>query len=160
MPVAPPELSPAEVLSSPVDEIRILAAEDNPTNQAVLKALLETVGLEPTIVENGALAVEAWERGNFDLILMDVQMPKMDGLDATRAIRAAEALNGRPRTSIVALTANAMSHQVDEYFEAGVDAYVPKPIDTRTLFKTILAMQETVSGQDGSADRPNKAKLG
>ena len=160
VPVAPPELSPAEVPSSPVDEIRILAAEDNPTNQAVLKALLETVGLEPTIVENGALAVEAWERGNFDLILMDVQMPKMDGLDATRAIRAAEALNGRPRTPIVALTANAMSHQVDEYFEAGVDAYVPKPIDTRTLFKTILAMQETVSGQDGSADRPNKAKLG
>ena len=129
---APKPAGPAEA-----QDLRILAAEDNPTNQLVLKALLAQVGVEPVVVENGRLAVEAWESGGFDLILMDIQMPEMGGMEAARAIRAAEAALGRPRIPIVALTANAMAHQVAEYEGAGMDAHVPKPIDTALLFGTI-----------------------
>ena len=118
-------------------DLRILAAEDNPTNQLVLKALLAQVGVEPVVVENGKLAVEAWENGGFDLILMDIQMPEMGGMEATRAIREAETALGRPRIPIVALTANAMAHQVAEYEGAGMDAHVPKPIDAALLFGAI-----------------------
>ena len=89
-------------------EIRVLAAED--INQLVLKTLLLQFGIEPVIVENGKLAVEAWKKNEWDVILMDVQMPLMDGPMATRAIRLHETATGRRRTPIVALTANAMSH--------------------------------------------------
>ena len=127
----------AEAEAEDAAALRILAAEDNPTNQMVLKALLAQVGVEPVMVENGALALEAWTTGEFDLILMDIQMPQMDGMEATRAIRRAEAETGRARTPIVALTANAMSHQVAEYAAAGMDAHVPKPIDVAALFATM-----------------------
>ena len=76
------------------------------------------------MVEDGALAVEAWENGDWDVILMDVQMPNMDGVEATRAIRAREAASGRLRTPIIGLTANTMSHQIVEYQAAGMDAHV------------------------------------
>src|SRR5260221_12948807 len=89
--------------------LRVLAAEDNAVNQLVLKTLLHQMGVDPTVVENGKLAFEAWEEGDWDVILMDVQMPIMDGLTATGAIRNREADTGRPRTPIIALTANAMS---------------------------------------------------
>jgi CheY-like chemotaxis protein len=123
--------------ASEAGELRILAAEDNPTNQLVLKALLAQVGVEPEVVDNGALAVEAWAQGEFDLILMDIQMPEMDGMEATRAIRRQEEESGRRRTPIIALTANAMAHQVAEYEGAGMDAHVAKPIDIGVLFSTI-----------------------
>jgi CheY-like chemotaxis protein len=113
--------------------VRILAAEDNATNQRVLSAVLDTFGVDLTLVENGRLAVEAWTVGDFDLVLMDIQMPDMDGVAATRAIRAAEAASGRPRTPIVALSANAMTHQVSEYLAAGMDAHVAKPIEIARL---------------------------
>ena len=118
--------------------LRILAAEDNPVNQLVLKALLEQLGLEPTIVENGLDAVQAWERQDWDLILMDVQMPVMDGQTATLAIRAREAQLGRAPTPIIAVTANAMLHQVAAYRHAGVNAVVSKPINVEELFSAML----------------------
>jgi signal transduction histidine kinase/AmiR/NasT family two-component response regulator len=121
--------------------LRVLVAEDNLTNQQVLLALLGPIGVEPTVVEDGEQAVEAWASGGFDLILMDIQMPRMDGLTATRTIRAKEAELGRPRTPIIALTANAMPHQVEEYVAAGMDGFVPKPIDLRTLYEAIEAAQ-------------------
>ena len=98
-------------------------------NQMVLKALLAQVGIEPTIVENGVQAVDAWEQGSWDLILMDVQMPLMDGPAATREIRAREVLQRRGRTPIIALTANAMAHQLQAYTDAGMDGFVAKPIE-------------------------------
>lgn len=113
--------------------VRILAAEDNPTNQRVLRAVLETFGVDLTLVENGREAVEAWTANPFDIVLMDIQMPEMDGVAATRAIRQAEAASGRPRTPIVALSANAMTHQVSEYLAAGMDAHVAKPIEMARL---------------------------
>lgn len=117
--------------------VRILAAEDNPVNQLVLKTLLSQAGLEPTVVENGAEAIAAWKTGAWDLILMDIQMPVMDGVTAAREIRACEAAGGRQKTPIIAVTANAMSHQVTDYLAAGMDMVVPKPLEAAKLFEAI-----------------------
>lgn len=118
-------------------DLSILVAEDNPTNQIVLRALLEAVGLAPVIVPDGSAALEAWQSRKWDLILMDVQMPVMDGPAATAAIRAIEAAEGRERTPILAVTANAMAHQIEEYTSAGMDGIVAKPIQLEALLKTI-----------------------
>jgi signal transduction histidine kinase len=127
--------------------VRVLAAEDNMVNQLVLKTLLHQLGITPVFVENGALAVEAWRTGVFDIILMDVQMPEMDGPTATATIRKAEAETGRPRTPIIALTANVMPDQVAHYLEVGMDAHVAKPVEIALLF---AAMSEALA-QPGSA---------
>src|SRR5262249_5885771 len=95
--------------------LRVLAAEDNETNRLVLTTLLAHAGVETVTVANGALAVDAWAAEDWDVILMDVQMPVMDGPTAVRRIRVAEVAAGRPRTPIIALTANAMAHQIAEY---------------------------------------------
>ena len=117
--------------------LRVLAAEDNTVNQLVLKTLLHQMGVDPTVVDNGEEAVKAWETGDWDVILMDVQMPVMDGITATAAIRNREADIGRPRTPIIALTANAMSHQVEQYLAAGMDGHVAKPIQAAELFEAL-----------------------
>jgi CheY-like chemotaxis protein len=119
--------------------LRVLAAEDNQVNQQVIKALLQHIGVEPVIVENGADAVAAWAAQEWDLILMDVQMPRMDGPTATGIIRDREHASGRARTPIIALTANAMSHQVEQYTAAGMDGFVAKPINIESLFAAIEA---------------------
>jgi signal transduction histidine kinase/ActR/RegA family two-component response regulator len=129
--------------------IRVLAAEDNRMNQLVLATLLEQVGIEPVIVSDGREAVEAWQREPWDLILMDVQMPVMDGPTATGLIRARERTQGRARTPIVALTANAMSHQIAEYLAAGMDAFVAKPIEAQRLYE---AVQRAVDGEAADGD--------
>jgi signal transduction histidine kinase/CheY-like chemotaxis protein len=141
----------AEVDFSSEVSLRILAAEDNAVNQLVLRTLLAQVGLEPTIVGDGREALEAWRAGGFDLILMDVQMPVMDGLAATQAIRAAEAADpGRARIPILALTADAMQHQVAEYLAAGFDGHVAKPIDAGKLYAAI-AQAAQPAGADAAA---------
>jgi signal transduction histidine kinase/AmiR/NasT family two-component response regulator len=117
--------------------LRILAAEDNPMNQVVLKTLLGQAGVAPVVVGDGEAAITAWERGDWDVILMDVQMPVMDGVRATQEIRRREKESGRARTPIIALTANAMIHQMDEYRAAGMDAFVAKPIEVAQLFAAI-----------------------
>ena len=128
--------------------LRVLAAEDNPVNQLVLKTLLHQAGVHPMLVGDGAAALAAWEVCDWDLILMDMQMPIMDGLDATRAIRAREAATGRGRTPIIALTANVMSHQIAAYVDAGMDRFVGKPIEVGELFSAM----EAVLGDDGSEE--------
>jgi signal transduction histidine kinase len=140
-----PEACPAETTAA--GEIRVLAAEDNDTNQLVLKTLLAQVGITPTVVENGHQALEAWEGQHWDIILMDIQMPIMDGVAATVAIREREAQTGRARTPILAVTANAMTHQVAEYEAAGMDGMVPKPIDITALFRAMERALEPVYGE-------------
>lgn len=142
----PADGSPAK--GRPRAIIKVLAAEDNAVNQLVLKALLEQLDVELTIVENGALAVRCWEQKFWDLILMDVQMPEMDGVSATRAIRSGERESLRVRTPILAVTANAMAHQKAEYCSAGMDGLVTKPIDARQLFE---AISEVLASQDDPA---------
>jgi signal transduction histidine kinase/ActR/RegA family two-component response regulator len=133
-------------------ELRILAAEDNAVNQLVLKTLLAQVGIDPVVVGDGQQALEAWASGAYDLILMDVQMPVMDGQAACEAIRAAEAADpARPRTPIVALTANAMQHQVAQYLAAGFDGHVAKPIDAGRLYEAITeAVRVTPERETGA----------
>ncbi|SFI74563.1 ATP-binding protein [Caulobacter sp. UNC279MFTsu5.1] len=116
---------------------RILAAEDNPTNQLILRALLEPFDIALTVVADGREAVEAWGREAFDLILMDVQMPVLTGTDATIEIRARERAMGLRRTPIIALTANVMRHQVEGYVQAGMDGHVSKPIEISELLGAI-----------------------
>ena len=119
--------------------LKVLAAEDNRTNRLVLETLLQQIGVVPTIVQNGAEALEAWRNEPWDLVLMDIQMPVMDGPSAARAIRAAETAQGRARTPIIALTANAMVHQIAEYRASGMDGHVSKPIDAEELFQAVLS---------------------
>jgi signal transduction histidine kinase len=123
--------------------LRVLAAEDIPTNQLVLKTIMQSFGVEITMVDNGRQAVEAWLAEPYDLVLMDIQMPEMDGIAATRAIRTAEAEMGRPHTPIIAVSANAMTHQVKEYLAAGMDGHVAKPIE---LSKLHAAIEAALSG--------------
>ncbi len=120
--------------------LRVLVAEDNETNRLVMRTVLNSLGVAPVMVENGQCAVDAWTAGAFDLILMDIQMPVLDGVAATREIRRREAERGLARTPIVAVTANAMKHQVDEYHAAGFDAHLPKPIVIEKLYATLVAV--------------------
>jgi signal transduction histidine kinase/ActR/RegA family two-component response regulator len=114
--------------------VRVLAAEDNLVNQKVLKAIVEPMDVELSLVGDGRAALEAWRGGEFDVILMDIQMPVMDGISAAKAIRAEERSLKRPRTPILALTANALVHQVEEYLAAGMDGHVAKPIEISKLY--------------------------
>ena len=139
-----------------VSTLKILAAEDNPTNRLVLKTVLATFGLDVDIVPDGLQAVDAWSHGHYDLILMDIQMPVMDGITATREIRKAEREEGRPRTPIVALSANAMTHQVREYLDAGMDMHVAKPIQLAKLQQAL----ETVLSDQGEPPADRQAASG
>jgi CheY-like chemotaxis protein len=126
--------------------LRILAAEDNAVNQLVLRTLLGQAGLDPVVVANGREAVSAWENGDWDLILMDVQMPVLDGVMATREIRRLEAASNRLPTPILALSANAMTHQLEAYRAAGMNGFIAKPIEVRQLFEAVaLATQPQAS---------------
>jgi CheY-like chemotaxis protein len=131
-----------------LSRLRVLAAEDNAINQLVLKVLLAQLGIEPTMVADGAQAVEAWGAGAFDLILMDIRMPRMDGTEATRAIRREEARTGRPRTPIIALTGDVMSDQVAEFLAIGMDAHIAKPIDRRALAAAVERLTAAPPAQD------------
>jgi PAS domain S-box-containing protein len=123
--------------------LRVLAAEDNPMNQLVLKTLLTEVGIEALIVANGEEALQAWRSEPWDIVLMDIQMPVMDGISAIRIMREIEDREGRDRTPVLALTANAMAHHKVEYLAAGMDDLVAKPISLTLLLQAIEAALET-----------------
>ncbi len=132
-------LQPSEAEAEPhqILPLRILAAEDSRPNQLVLKALLEPLGVDIHIVGDGAEALEAFKDGGFDAVLMDVQMPNMNGVEAARAIRDFEAREKLTPTPILALSANVMPHQVEDYMAAGMDGYVAKPIDAGALIEAL-----------------------
>ena len=115
----------------------ILVAEDNPTNQQVALSILKHLGLRADAVANGADALEALGTHTYDLVLMDVQMPVMDGIEATRRIRSAESAAGKPRLPVIAMTANAMLGDRSKCLEAGMDDYLSKPVSPR-MFATAL----------------------
>jgi CheY-like chemotaxis protein len=137
--------APTRAQAAPDGQLRILAAEDHPTNQTVLRTLLSQLGLDVHIVPDGAQAVEAWKAGEWDVILMDIQMPVMDGPTATREIRELERVLGRRRTPIVALTANALSHQTSAYLAGGMDGVVTKPIEAASLIEALLEVADRAS---------------
>jgi PAS domain S-box-containing protein len=139
------EAEPAEALTAtsetlePVLEgLRVLVVEDNATNRMIATKLLESLGAQVDTASDGYLGVEAAGRGGFDLILMDVQMPGIDGLEAARRIRA---LGGAAAaTPIVALTANVLAHQRSAYLDAGMDGVVGKPISPGVLLREIARL--------------------
>ncbi|MCR5877959.1 ATP-binding protein [Phenylobacterium sp. J367] len=137
--------------------IRLLAAEDNPTNRQVLTAVMNSLGIDIDIVPDGKACVDAWRIGGYDLILMDIQMPVMDGIEAAREIRAAEKKMKRPRTPIVALTANALSHQIAEYLAAGMDGHVAKPIEIAKLYEAISSALNAAATGGGQATKTQAA---
>ncbi len=147
-PPAPTVAEPHKDGSEAGPPLRVLAAEDNETNRTVLSTILQTLGVELTVVDNGSEALDAWQDGAFDLILMDIQMPVMDGVAATQRIRALENERGLKRTPIVALSANAMKHQVAEYLEAGMDAHLAKPIQIEKLYAILTAYAEEARAGD------------
>ena len=117
--------------------LRVLVAEDNPVNQRLAIRLLEKQGHEPTVVGDGREALDALEAGTFDVVLMDMQMPNLDGLEATGLLRERERLLGLPRQAVVAMTAHAMKGDRERCLAAGCDEYVAKPIRPRDLFDAI-----------------------
>jgi signal transduction histidine kinase/AmiR/NasT family two-component response regulator len=145
----------------PASALKLLVAEDNPTNQLVLQALLSSYEIELVFTQNGLEALEAWQAERYDAILMDMQMPVMDGVTAIRAIRAQEIRENRPRTPIVSLTANALQHQIDAQIDAGADAHAPKPIHLPSLLAAIDAAISLCELQDETDfrqfDAPNAA---
>ncbi|MEO7189566.1 MAG: response regulator [Vicinamibacterales bacterium] len=121
---------------SPIRVRKVLVAEDNPMNQRVAIGLLSKRGHQVTVVDNGRKAVEALANESFDLVLMDVQMPEMDGFEATAAIRAAEVGTGR-HMHIVAMTAHALKGDSDRCIERGMDAYLSKPLNAKLLWAMV-----------------------
>jgi CheY-like chemotaxis protein len=121
---------------SPLRPLQILLVEDNVINQKVASRMLEKNGHTVVVASNGKEALRAVEAGRFDAVLMDVQMPEMDGLEATAAIRAAEQGTDR-RLPIVALTADAMTGDRERCLEAGMDGYVTKPVQSPQLLQAL-----------------------
>ena len=116
---------------------RVLLAEDNPVNALVAEALLQKLGIEVTVVEDGAQAVESFRTGRPDLVLLDCQMPVVDGLEAARRIRALEAAEGWPHTPMVALTANAFEGDRADSLAAGMDDHLAKPFKDDDLARVL-----------------------
>jgi signal transduction histidine kinase/ActR/RegA family two-component response regulator len=141
-PSSPPADAPSD------RPLRILLAEDHPTNQRVVRMILEAAGHELAIAENGRSALELWQAHPFDVVLMDMQMPEMDGLTATSALRAMERSRGGRHTPVIMLTANALDEHVQAGRAAGADAHLAKPIRASALLETI----QTVLPQGAQAD--------
>lgn len=118
--------------------MKVLVAEDNAINQLLARGLLKRCNAIVTVVVNGREAVDAWSAGPFDLILMDIQMPEMDGLEATRVIRSRE-LPGA-HTPIIAVTARAMTGDREACLAAGMDGYISKPIRSVDLMAMIARL--------------------
>jgi CheY-like chemotaxis protein len=122
------------------EPLSVLVAEDNKVSQVLARGLLEKQGHRVTIATNGVEAIQAFKNGSFDLILMDVQMPMMDGFEATGAIRLIEG-SGR-RTPIIALTAHAMGSDHQRCLAAGMDGFVSKPIHLRELSDSLTEFRQ------------------
>jgi CheY-like chemotaxis protein len=133
---APEDLAMATTAPS---GLRILVAEDNPTNRKVAELMLFSIGAQASCVENGEEAVAAVRQGGWDLALIDLQMPVMDGLAAIRAIRAEEAATGRPRLPLIVLSANVMPEHLAASRAAGADDHVGKPIRAADLARAIAS---------------------
>ena len=146
-PVVEPEVHPVAV--NEARPLKVLLADDHPTNRKVIELILSHLEVELTAVENGAEAVDAYDRGLFDIVLMDMQMPVMDGLAATRTIRDFERATGRASTPVVMLTANALPEHVQAAQQAGADRHLSKPVSVQTLIDCVREL--TAPAASGAA---------
>ena len=139
------------------EDLDILVAEDNPINQKLIRTTLEQFGANVTLASNGAEAFELRKQNDYDLIFMDIQMPVMSGIEATKEILHYEQVNHLKHVPIVALTANALAGDRERYIEAGMDNYIPKPINLADL-RNLIEMyhphkQKSSTAQEQSASR-------
>ncbi|MCU0881902.1 MAG: ATP-binding protein [Hyphomonadaceae bacterium] len=146
-----------ETSSSPAEDkalLRVLAADDHPTNREVLRLVLAPLGVDLTLCENGQEAVDAFKSASYDVVLMDLQMPVMDGLTAMRLIRAHEQETGQARTPMAAVTANAMEQHRIEALAAGADAHIAKPYTPDRLVGAVseLLDQAAADSQPGQPE--------
>jgi signal transduction histidine kinase/DNA-binding response OmpR family regulator len=132
---APPQPSPPPRENTA--GLRILVVEDHPLNQEVMKDLLESLGLAFDLANNGAEALRALETQDYSLVLMDCQMPELDGYEATRRLRVSERERGRPRTPVIAVTAHALADEREKVLQAGMDDLLTKPIQLAPLSQTL-----------------------
>ncbi|MCW8930474.1 MAG: ATP-binding protein [Gammaproteobacteria bacterium] len=128
-----------EISKDNVIQLNVLLAEDNLVNQMVAKTLLKKVGCKVDVVENGELAVDAWKKGSYDVIIMDCQMPVMDGYEATQKIRE---LEDDEHISIVALTANAMDSEQENCYASGMDKFLTKPVNATHLRQVLQEIKQ------------------
>ena len=119
------------------DAASVLIADDNPVNQNIAEQMLRTRKLHVMLADDGRQAVQAFQAHAFDLVLMDVQMPEMNGFEAVAAIRALELSEGRRHTPIIAVTAHAMAGDREKCLQAGMDAYLAKPLRRQQLFELV-----------------------
>ncbi|MCA9113352.1 MAG: response regulator, partial [Planctomycetaceae bacterium] len=149
----------AERIETTPRALRILLAEDTPANQKVVKAILTKRGHQVDIADNGREAMDLHQQQDYDLILMDVQMPTMDGLQATEAIRQLASTN-KANIPIIAMTAHARREDRQKCFNAGMDAYIAKPIDARGLLKLIESShrKKVRTGFDSSSKPTPRSK--
>jgi PAS domain S-box-containing protein len=132
-----------------LEGLKVLVVEDNPTNRLIATKMLENLGGAVSCACDGAEGVEAVRTGGYDLVFMDIQMPVMDGVEATRAIRALS--EPACRTPIVAMTANALSHQIREYRQAGMDGSVAKPLSPAALLAELARLSSDPADRDQPA---------
>ncbi len=138
------------------DGLRILVAEDNAVNQKLIERILQRDGHRVTMADNGRICCELWQRGDFDLVLMDMQMPEMSGLEATACIRRDEANSGR-RVPIIALTANTTPEDHRSCLHAGMDEVLPKPVSIQRL-RGLLAKLATATAPSDHAPGPGQER--
>jgi signal transduction histidine kinase/DNA-binding response OmpR family regulator/HPt (histidine-containing phosphotransfer) domain-containing protein len=139
---------------------KVLVVEDNPVNQAVVKKMLEKAGLSPVTSNDGAEALEVLRREHFDVVLMDCQMPRMDGYEATEAIRDREARQGLMRTPVIAMTANAMAGDRERCLAVGMDDYLSKPVklsQLENMLRQWLPMEEVLPGMNNGFEGQSMA---
>ena len=137
---------------------KILVAEDNPTNQNVALAMLRKLGYSVDLASNGAEAIQALKTTPYDLVLMDCQMPEMDGYEATRLIRLRETGVLNPAIPVIALTAYAMTDDRHKYLEAGMDDYLTKPVQMKNLAETLSRWLTRTNGRGEPVGRPQAIK--
>ncbi|MFT4935025.1 MAG: signal transduction histidine kinase/CheY-like chemotaxis protein [Pseudoalteromonas distincta] len=152
------EPAAGETDAAPLGALRILLAEDHPTNQKVVQLILGAVDLTPVVVGDGQAALDAMAAEPFDVVLMDMQMPVLDGLSATAEIRRREAALGRPRTPVIMLTANALEEHVQAGQAAGGDWHLSKPIRAEDLLGAIAAV--TAPPEDAQKARAQAHRAG
>jgi CheY-like chemotaxis protein/HPt (histidine-containing phosphotransfer) domain-containing protein len=138
--------------NSSIANAEILVAEDNEVNQIVISELLNKSGYQTLVVDNGRKVVDAAMSNGFDLILMDCQMPELDGFEATRIIRQKQNDGQMRRIPIIALTANAMKGDREQCLAAGMDSYCSKPVDAKHLLETIASLLASNATQPKAAD--------
>jgi CheY-like chemotaxis protein/anti-sigma regulatory factor (Ser/Thr protein kinase) len=150
--VAAPSEERPDAQETPAEPMKILVAEDHKVNQYLIGNLLRKLGHIPTVVENGVEALSALDRDTFDLVLMDIQMPEMDGLEAARRIRLAEGASCR-HLPVVALTARAMAGDRELILAAGMDEYLEKPIQVEKLAAVLSRISSQIESCGSGADR-------